>query len=147
MDLKLVASGSGALGGALGALKRVGGSSYGTLTVEVKAMNVNAAGKALLKSNYYVIAMRNEFKKPWSASARTLAVALMGMLALTSLPIIGDMFNGCFYLSLHGLSAAGTLFCMAIPHWCKLFHIPLPSWVDAMSLNSLRTSGATLMSS
>merc|ERR1719287_460884 len=56
------------------------------------------------------------------------------------------MFNGCMYLSIHGLSAACTLFCMSVPHWCKLFHITLPSWVKQMSLDNLRTAGATLMS-
>jgi len=146
MELKLVAAGSGAMG----MMKRAGGAamgaSLGTLSVEVKAMRVNPAGKTALKSNYAVIALRNEFKKPFSAAARTLAVGVMGMLALTSLPVIGDMFQGCFYLSCHGLGAACTLFCMAIPHWCELFHIQLPGWVKAMSLSSLRTAGASLAS-
>jgi hypothetical protein len=142
-ELKLQKAGSGALG----MLKRAGpGGNLGTISVEAKAMQVNAAGKALLKSNYYVIALRNEAKKPFSFCARTLAVALMGMLTLTSLPFIGDMFNGCFYLSLHGLSASGSLFCMSVPHWCKLFHIPLPKWVKALDMNSLRNSGIALWS-
>lgn len=143
MDLKL----TGAGGGAMGMLKGMAAGNLGTISVEAKAMNVNAAGKALLKSNYYVIAMRNEFKKPYSACARTLAVAIMGMLFLTSLPFIGDMFNGCFYLSCHGLTAAASLFAISIPHWAKLFMIPLPSWVDAMNIGSLKTAGAVLWSS
>merc|ERR1719506_1344138 len=145
-DLKLTSSGDGAMG----MMKRmggaVGGSALGTLSVEVKAMNVNAAGKAVMKSNYYVIALRNEFKKPYSAMARTLAAALTGMLALTSLPMIGDFFNGCMYLSIHGLTTAFSLFCMAIPHWCKLFHIGLPSYIEKLEINSLKISAATLLS-
>lgn len=141
-ELKLVAAG----GGAMGLMKRVAGTSLGTLNVEVKAMQVNPAGKALLKSNYILIALRKEFidEKPYSACARTLAVALMGMLTLTSLPIIGDMFSGCFYLSIHGLTTSSSLFLMAIPYWCKFLHIQLPPWIKAMSLDSLEASGAAL---
>jgi hypothetical protein len=141
-DLKLVTP----VSGVTSMFKRVGGSSLGTLSVEVKALNVNAAGKALLKSNYYVIALRNEFRKPFSALARTIAVALMGMLLLTSLPIVGDMFQGCLYLSIHGLSASVSLLSMSIPHWMKLFHIPAPGWLQAMRMDDLRLNGGALAS-
>merc|ERR1719375_165995 len=124
----------------------VAGSAVGSLSVEVKPLNVNAAAMAVLRSNYYIIALRAEFKKPYSAAARTLAAALTGMLMLTSLPMVGDMFNGCLYLSIHGLTASVSLFCMSIPHWCKLFHIPLPSWVQYASIDNLRTAGASLLS-
>lgn len=144
-ELKLSSSGSGLLGAAAGLAKRAGGS-VGTLSVEVKVTKVNAAAVGVLKSNYYIIAMRNEFKKPWSTAARALAAGLFGMLLMTSLPIVGDMFSGCLYLSIHGLTTAFSLFCMSIPHFCKLFHIPLPSWVTYMSVDDLRTSGMTIAS-
>lgn len=147
-ELKLASSSSGMIGGLM---KRNLAGSVGTLSVEVKVMQVNPAGKALLKSNYYIIALRNEFKKPYSACARTLAVALIGMLFLTSVPLIGDMFNGCFYLSCHGLTACCTLFAISGPHWAKLFHIQLPSFVtwavDKMDLDSMRTAGIALSAS
>jgi hypothetical protein len=141
-DLKLTTP----VSGVTSMLKRVGGSSLGTLSVEVKAMNVSAAGKAVMKSNYYVIALRNEFRKPFSTLARALAVALMGMLFLTSLPIIGDMFEGCLYLSMHGLSAATSLLAMSVPHWMKLFDIPVPSKLEAMRMDDLRINGGALAS-
>jgi len=147
-ELKLASSSSGMM---MGGMKRMVAGSVGTLSVEVKVMQVNPAGKALLKSNYYVIALRNEFKKPYSACARTLAVALIGMLFLTSVPLIGDMFNGCFYLSCHGLTACCTLFAISGPHWAKLLHIQLPSFitwaVDKMDLDSMRTAGIALSAS
>lgn len=141
-DLKLVAWGTGVTG----MFKRLGGQPLGELSVEVKALKVNAAGRAYLRSSYYTAALRNEFKKPWSACGRTLAVAVMGMLALTSAPFIGDMFSGCFYLSCHGLSAATTLLCMSVPHWMKLFNLPVPRWLDAMSIESLKVAGSMLTS-
>lgn len=141
-DLKLVTP----VSGVTSMFKRVGGSALGTLSVEVKALNVNAAGKALMKSNYYVIAMRNEFRKPFSTLARMLAVALMGMLFLTSLPLIGDMFNGCLYLSIHGLTAASSLLAMSVPHWMKLFDLLVPSWLEAMRIDDLRINGGALAS-
>jgi hypothetical protein len=136
-------------GSAMGFMKRglgVSTGSLGSINVEVKPLNVNAAGKALLKSNYYLIALRNDLKKPYSACARALAVATMVMLTITSLPIIGDMFSGCFWLSVHGLTVSSSLFLMSIPHFAKLFQMPLPSWLDKMSLDDHKVSGATLFS-
>merc|ERR1719263_875877 len=56
------------------------------------------------------------------------------------------MFNGCLYLSIHGLSASFSLCCMSLPHWCELFQISLPWWTKLFSISSLRTAGASLTS-
>mmetsp|Transcript_142110 Transcript_142110/g.250618 ORF Transcript_142110/g.250618 Transcript_142110/m.250618 type:complete len:512 (-) Transcript_142110:175-1710(-) len=139
-NAKLAACGSGVLGMA----KKVASGNMGTVSVEAKLLTVNAAGKAFLKTTYYTAAVRGEFKKPYSFAGRILATALFGMLLLNSLPFVGDMFNGCFYLSCHGLSASSTLFCMAIPHWLQLFNVPVPGWVSKLSLDDLKAAGIAL---
>lgn len=139
-DAKLAACGTGVMGMA----KKLDPRKMGTVSVEAKLITVNSAGVAFLKSTYYRAAVRAEFKKPYSFAGRILATALFGMLLLTSLPFVGDMFNGCFYLSCQGLSASGTLFCMSIPHWLKLFDVPVPGWVLKFSLDDLKAGGIAL---
>eukprot|EP00927_Polykrikos_kofoidii_P049835 TRINITY_DN43847_c0_g1_i1.p1 TRINITY_DN43847_c0_g1~~TRINITY_DN43847_c0_g1_i1.p1 ORF type:complete len:625 (+),score=91.13 TRINITY_DN43847_c0_g1_i1:175-2049(+) len=134
-----------------GALEFIGKSddkiAYGTLHVQAKACFIGQAGTAVLTSPIIADKIAGEMKKPWSTSARALATALTVMLLLTCLPLVGNIFHGCFFLSVHGLATSATLLCMTVPHWLSLLKISVNPWLSRMGIDSLRLCCTMLASS
>jgi len=124
----------------------IGLSSDGKVQVQSKVLNVSAAALGTLRASMCSSALKKELKKPWTFAARLLTTALMAMLIKVSVPFYGYMFSGCFYLSTHGLSTAGSLCAMSVPHWLDLFGIDVPSWLQSMSLTDLKIMAGVLAS-
>jgi len=86
-------------------------------------------------------------EKPCTWVARIGAFQLMGMFAVSSLPWIGFLLDGCFFNALNGLFAVLTLAATALPQTLELLGSQAPGFLPASGLRSsaslLGSSGVT----
>jgi len=78
---------------------------------------------------------------PWRWSARALALYLLSASLIASLPIIGDMFSGCFWNSVSALGSCFSLASASLPQTLELFGRDVPAPLRRMSVDGWFSSG------
>jgi len=78
---------------------------------------------------------------PWSWAARGLALYLLLASGVLSLPVIGYMFDGCFWNAVSGCGSVFTLVGVCLPQVIALFGHDVPSAIQSMSIGGFMSSG------